>query len=110
MGTLLYYGSAVDPTLTIDLSAITSIQSKGTQELLKACNQLLEYVTTHPNGAIHYHASDMIILLDTYDLYLSKPEGKRRAEEYYYLTKEKYPKFHNDTILVLSGTIKHVMY
>ena len=44
VGTLLYYGRAVEPTLLAALSTITSQQSNGTKAVSNACNNLLDYV------------------------------------------------------------------
>ena len=56
MGTLLYYGHAVDSTLLTFLSAIATRQSNGTHAIAKACHQLLDYVAMHPDAGICYHA------------------------------------------------------
>ncbi len=56
MGTLLYYGHAVDSTLLTALSAIATRQSNGTHAIAKACHQLLDYVAMHPDAGICYHA------------------------------------------------------
>ena len=109
VGTLLYYSRAVDPTLAAALSTIASQQANGTQAVLDACKQLLDYAASHPNASIRYCASDMILALDTDGSYLSEPEGKSRAAAYYYLTKHNDPDFHNGAVLVLSAIIKHVM-
>ena len=76
VGTLLYYGRAFDPTIVIALSAIESSQAKGTEAVLSACHHLLDYLSTHPNSAIRYHASDRIIALNTDACYLSEKGGK----------------------------------
>ncbi len=109
VGTLLYYSRAVDPTLAAALSAIASRQAQGTEAVMEACKQLLDYVATHPNATIRYCASDMILALDTDGSYLSEHGGKSRAAAYMYLTKHHEPDFHNGAILVLSAIIKHVM-
>eukprot|EP00957_Ditylum_brightwellii_P169114 12871890-Ditylum_brightwellii.AAC.1 len=61
VGTLLFYGRAVDPTIAAALSTIASQQADATEATMKACHQLLDYVTTHPNATIQYLASDMIL-------------------------------------------------
>ncbi|KAL7476830.1 hypothetical protein ACHAW6_002665 [Cyclotella cf. meneghiniana] len=109
VGTLLYYSCAVDPTLAVALSTIAARQTHGTEAVLEACKQLLDYVAMHPNATIRYCASDMILALDTDASYLSEHEGKSRAAAYIYLTRQNEPDFHNGTVLVLSGIIKHVM-
>lgn len=81
----------------------------GTKAVEEACKQLLDYVATHPDAAIRYHASDMILALDTDASYLSEHKGRSRAAAYYFLTKKNDTEFHNGAILVLSAIIKHVM-
>jgi hypothetical protein len=38
--------------LVAALSAIAAQQSNGTQAVVEACNQLLDYVATHPNAGL----------------------------------------------------------
>ena len=57
VGTLLYYACAVDPTLLAALSAIAACQANDTRAVYDACHQQLDYVATHPNAGICYHAS-----------------------------------------------------
>jgi hypothetical protein len=79
VGTLLYYGRAVDSTLLTALSAIAARQSNGTHAVAEACHQLLDYVATHPNAGIRYHACDMILAVHTDASYLSELGRKSRA-------------------------------
>ena len=65
VGTFLFFGRAVDPTLAAALSAIASRQNNATEAKLHATKQLLDYVATHPNPSIQYLASDMILALNT---------------------------------------------
>ena len=83
IGNFIWYGRACDPTLTASLSAIASRQYKGTEAVLAASHQLLDYLETHPDAAIRYHASDMILAFDTDDSYLSEPGGKSCAASYF---------------------------
>jgi len=109
VGTLLYYGRAVDSTLLTALSAIAARQSKGTHAVAEACHQLLDYVATHPDAGIRYHACDMILAVHTDASYLSEPGGKSRAAGHFYLTNQNDEDFNNGAILTLSSIIKHVM-
>ena len=109
VGTFLFFGRAVDPTLAAALSAIASRQNNGTVALMQATTQLLDYVATHPNPSIRYLASDMILALDTDGSYLSELNGRSRAAAYMFLTKKDDPTFHNGAVLVLSAIVKHVM-
>ena len=109
VGSFIWYGRACDPTLMAALSAIGSQQSKGTKKLLAVAHHLLDYLATHPNAAIRYHSSDMILAFDTDASYLSKVNTKSRAEAYYYMTRKGNRAFTNGAIDVLSTIIKHVM-
>ena len=109
VGAFIWYGQACDPTLTASLSAISSRQTKGTDAVLAACHQLLDYLATHPNAAIRYHASDMILAFDTDASYLSEMDGKSRAAAYYFMTRKGKKEFTNGAVDVLSTIIKHVM-
>ena len=75
----------------------------------KASRQLLDYLATHPNAAIFYHSSNMILALDTNASYLSEPKARSRAAAYYFLTHKDRPDFNNRAIDILSTVIKHVM-
>ena len=109
VGTLLYYGRAVDPTLAAALSTIASEQAKGTDETLAACHQLLDYVATHPNATIRYIASDMILAIHSDASFLSEKNARSRAAGVYYMANNNDDDLHNSTVLVLSTIIKHVM-
>ncbi len=61
IGTLLFHGCAVDPTILPAISAIASQQSQGTEAVANVCHQPLDYVAKHPNAGICYLASDMIL-------------------------------------------------
>jgi hypothetical protein len=79
VGTLLYYGRAVDPTILPAINAIASRQAKGMEAVADACHQLLDYVATHPNGGIRYLANDMILAVHTNASYLSKHNAHSQA-------------------------------
>ena len=86
VGTFVWYSCACDPKLVASLSAIASCQTKGTKYVMDAYHQFLDYLATHPNAAIWYHASDTILAFDTDDSYLSEMGGKIQAAAYYYIT------------------------
>jgi hypothetical protein len=51
VGTLLYYGRVVDPTLLTALSAIAARQAKGTKAVAEACQQILDTWPLTPTPA-----------------------------------------------------------
>jgi hypothetical protein len=109
VGTLLYYGRSVDPTLLTALSSIAACQANGTTTVAESCQQLLDYIATHPNAGIHCNACDMILAVHTDASYLLKQNGKIHASAHFYLTNHDDKEFNNNAILTLSSVIKHVM-
>jgi hypothetical protein len=85
-GTFLYYARAVDPTMLVALNEISQQQSKPTAATLKKCDRLMDYAATYPNAVIRYHASDMILHVDTDAAYLVLPKAKSRVAGHYYLS------------------------
>ena len=47
---------------------------------------LLDYLHTHPNAKIRYHASDMQLHIDSDAAYLVAPKEKSRVAGYFYLS------------------------
>jgi hypothetical protein len=109
VGMLLYYGRAVNPTLLTALSSIATCQVNGTTTIAESCQQLLDYIATHPNAGKCYKACNMILVVHTNASYLSKQEGKSRASAHFYLTNDDEEEFNNGIILTLSSIIKYVM-
>jgi hypothetical protein len=68
---ILYYARAVDPTVVMPLNDIAMEQTKATEKTQAATNQLLNYLATHPDATIRYHASDMILHIHSDASYLS---------------------------------------
>ena len=109
IGTLFYYGRAVNPTIFTSLIAIEPFQDKVIEAVFNEFHQLLEYVATHTNAAILCHASEMILALNTDALYLYGQSGKIRSAAYILLTNKNQPYLQNGAILIISGIFKHVM-
>ena len=65
LGTFLFYSWAVDLTMGIALSMLTSEQAKATENTQRAVTKLLNYCATHPDAAIKYCALDMILKILT---------------------------------------------
>jgi hypothetical protein len=70
-GSVLYYAGAVDPTVLMPLNDIATEQTKATEKTQAATNQLLDYLATHPDATIRYHASGMILHIHSDASYLS---------------------------------------
>ena len=52
VGTFLYYGRAVEPTILVALNEIGSEQAKPTQSTVKDLTRLLDFLATYPNAII----------------------------------------------------------
>ncbi len=109
VGTLLYYGLAVDPIILPAISTIAFQQAQGTETMADTCHQLLDYVATHPNAGICCLASDMILAVHTDAWYLSEHNVCSQASAHFYLAKKGDKEFNNSAILNLASIIKHVM-
>jgi hypothetical protein len=77
-GSVLYYARAVEPTVLMPLNDIATEQTKATGKTQAATNQLLDYLATHPDATIRYHASDMILHIHSGDYYLSVSNAHSR--------------------------------
>jgi hypothetical protein len=69
-GSILYYARAVDPTVLVPLNDIAMEQTKATEKTQANNDQLLDYLATHPDATIRYHASDMILHIHSDASYL----------------------------------------
>ena len=114
LGTLLYYARAVDPTILVTISSLSTQQAKPTMQTMKAVNHLLDYCSTHPNAVSRYHASDMVLHVESDASYLSEAKAKSRYAGYHYLsidpkgTNVLYPPL-NAPVLVSSNIIKETV-
>jgi hypothetical protein len=85
VGSFLYYAQAVDPTILMALSKISSQQSAPTENTMKRVNQFLDYMWTHPDAIIRYPWSDMILNVHSDASYLSAPKARSHASGYFFL-------------------------
>jgi hypothetical protein len=77
-GSVLYYARAVDPTVVMPLNDIATEQTKAAEKTQATTNQLLDYLATHPDAAIRYHASNMILHIHSRASYLSVSNARSR--------------------------------
>ena len=78
VGTLLYYARAIDNTMLVALGTLVAAQTKGTAKTMEAATQLLNYAATHPDAAIQYYRSDMMLYAHSDASYLSEPQARSR--------------------------------
>ena len=79
VGTLLDYGIAVDNTMLVALSTISSEQSSATYSTAKKITQLLNYLATQPDATTRYTRSDMVLWVHSDASYSSYQKARSRA-------------------------------
>ena len=112
-GTFLFYAQGVDYTILPTLNESSTQQSKPTTETDDKCCMLMDYLSTHPEAVLRFHASDMQLHIETDAAYLVLPNARSRAAAYFYMgdkcssppTKSKL----NGAIHVLCKTIPNVV-
>ena len=75
----LYYGITLDNTLLVSLNGISLEQSKATDNTSKNITKLLNYLATHSEAVIKYHASGMQLYAHSDASYLSVSKARSRA-------------------------------
>ena len=103
IGTLLFYGRAIDSTLLVALGTLSAAQSKGTAATAQAITQLLNYCATHPDAI----ASEMHLHIHSDASYLSEIRARSRAGGYFFLSDKpkKLPPEPHNTPPPLNGAI-----
>jgi hypothetical protein len=109
-GSALYYARALGPTVLMPLNDIATEQTKATEKTQAATNQLLDYLATHPDATIRYHASDMIVHIHSDALYLSVSNARSRLGGLFFCG-DKSPQQDtlNGSILNVTSIIKNVV-
>ncbi len=64
---------------------IASQQAAPTENTMERINQFLDYMWTHPDAIVWYHASDMILSVHSDVLCLSAPKAHSCAGGYFFL-------------------------
>ena len=107
VGSLLYYGRAIDNTILPALNTIAHQQSRPTRQTMARCSTLLDYVATYPSAFLRYHASDMVLSIDSDAAYLVEPQARSRVAGYFQLNSQ--PRFVNGALLIECKTLRHVV-
>jgi hypothetical protein len=112
IGTLLFSARAVDNTMLVALGTLAAAQTKGTTSTMDALIHLLDYAATHPDAAIRFHRSAMILYVHSDASYLSEAKARSRIGGYFYLGNPNEPTDNpkpNGPIHVESRILKNVM-
>jgi hypothetical protein len=92
------------------LNDIAKEQTKATEKTQAATNQMLDYLATHPNATIRYHASDMVLHIHSDASYLSISNARSRLGGLFFLgNKSPEQDALNGSILNVAAVIKNVV-
>jgi hypothetical protein len=108
-GSVLYYARAMEPTVLMPLNDIATEQTKATDKTQAATNQMLDYLATHPDATIRYHAFNMVLHIHSDASYLSVSNARSRLGGLFFLG-NKSPKQEtlNGSIINVAAVIKNV--
>jgi hypothetical protein len=84
-GSVLYFARTVDPTFLTPHNDIVTEQTKVAEKTQAATNQILDYLATHPDATIRYHASDMVLHIHSDTSYLSVSNARSRLGGLFFL-------------------------
>ena len=79
VGSFLYYARAIDYTMLPAVNSISSEMASPTQSLLPVVDRLLAYASTYPDNKLVFHASDMILEVQSDASYHSRSKGRSVA-------------------------------
>jgi hypothetical protein len=88
VSTFLYYAPAVDGTMNVVLSALSSEQSNATENMSRKVHHFLDYWITYPNAITRFHISDMRLKIHSDASYCSVPKSRSLAGGHFYNEKE----------------------
>jgi len=92
------------------LNEIAREQAKATLTTKRRTDHLLDHLATNPDATLRYHASDMILVIETDAAYLVPPEAKSRAAGWFVLTNKSSASIKSNAPLhVICSTIKNVV-
>jgi hypothetical protein len=92
------------------LNDIATEQTKATEKPQAATNQILDYLATHPDATIRYHASNMILNIHSGASYLSVSNARSRLGGLFFLgNKSPEQETLNGSILNVASVIKNVV-
>ena len=112
IGTFFFYGRAVDNTMLVSLGSLAAAQTQGTEKTMEATRQLLDYAASHPDAAVRFHKSDMVLYCHSDASYLSERNARSRVAGFFYLGNYNEPidvTQPNGPIHIECRIMKHVM-
>ena len=109
MGTVLYYGRAVDSTMFTTLSSIVFTQAEPTKETMDNIKFFLDFAASHQDAILTYQASDMVLIVHSDASYLSNTKAQSHAGGLFFMSSDVTNPHNNGTVLNIVQLIKAVM-
>jgi hypothetical protein len=109
IGVLLYYARAVDPTILVRVSKISSEMANATVGTLKDAERVIQYAATNPRARLVFHRSDMKLTCYSDASYLTEKDGRSRRGGLFFLGNNSETDMLNGPILCCSGIIDVVV-
>eukprot|EP00804_Cyclotella_cryptica_P023061 CCRYP_000315-RA/>CCRYP_000315-RA protein AED:0.18 eAED:0.15 QI:0/0/0/1/1/1/2/0/662 len=109
IGVFLYYTRAVDCTMLTALGSLATQQANPTTTTLDWVYQFLDYALSHPNAAVTYRASEMILAAHSDASCLSETNARSRAGGHFFLSGNNHYPNNNGAVLTIAQIIKAVM-
>ena len=88
LGTFLFYARAVDVTLLKAIGSLATQQPNPTETTMEGIVKLLNYAALHPDAKLRYHASGMILWVDSDARYLSESKSRSKCAGYHFLSNQ----------------------
>ena len=85
-GSFLFYERAINNTILPALNEIASAQSQPTEQTKDKEQQLMDYLNTYPEAYIRFHASDMVLSVNSDVAYLVAPKARSCIAGYFHLS------------------------
>ncbi len=76
VGVFLFFSRAVDPTMLTAINKIASRQAKPTSLIKQEFERFLQYANKWPNATMRLRASNMKLVCQSDDFYLSESEAR----------------------------------
>jgi hypothetical protein len=109
IGVFLFYARVVDSTMMVAVGRLGSLQAKATTAILPDVAHFLQYAATWPAASVVYHASDMMLAVDSDASYLSESGSRSRAGGRHYLRDSTGTRSDNGAVAIVSTIIDAVM-
>jgi hypothetical protein len=98
VGSLLYYGRAIYPTILTAITILASQQATTTEDMSRKLLQLINYRATDADAKMRYTASNMILKIQSDAGYMKKSEARSRADGFFFMI-SKPNNEHNSTMV-----------